>query len=55
MIASNATNEFILMCLSNSQDNNKQERLGRSNGLLSGPFYSALLATDIIELRLEGR
>jgi len=54
MTAKNTTKEFIIMCLNNLQHINKQERLGRSYGLLSGPFYSALRGTDIIELRLEG-
>jgi hypothetical protein len=54
MIAKNTTKEFIIMCLNNLQHINKQERLGRSYGLLSGPFYSALRGTDIIELRQEG-
>ena len=55
MIAPNTTNEFMLMCLNNLQHNNKQERLGQSYGLLSGPFHNALRGTDIIELRLEGQ
>ncbi len=54
MIARNTTNEFILMCLNNLQ-HNKQERLGQSYGLLSGPFHNALRGTNIIELRLEGQ
>ena len=54
IIAKNTTKEFIIMCLNNLQHINKQERLGRSYGLLSGQFYSALRGTDIIELRLEG-
>ena len=46
--------EFIYMSLNIMQHINKQERLGRSYGLLSGPFNSALRGTDIVELRLEG-
>ena len=54
MMAKNTTKDFIIVCLNNLQHINKQVRLGRLSDLLTGPFYSALRGTDIIELRLEG-
>jgi hypothetical protein len=54
MIAKIIKKDLITMPSNYLQHINKQERLSRSNGLLSGPFYNALQGTDIIELCPEG-
>lgn len=54
MIAKIIEKDLITMRSNYLRHINKQERLSLSNGLLSGPFYNALLGTDIIELCPEG-
>jgi hypothetical protein len=54
MIAKIIKKDLITMPSNYLRHINKQERLSRSNGLLSGLFYNALLGTDIIELCPEG-